>query len=231
MKSILTIALTFCFSVSFSQLVTVQLDEYPLARFEEWNNSKEYTGTYTLGFSEQSWEVTFIGDQNMATIQTTLHVWNGEDYEDKTNTYSGIKIKGNKAYYRDGTLIIEFVKFIDTDNTFEGGKINGILYHSYNTGTTEFGFHYGTPEAASDSTDTYRNLLTTEELANKSRRELKIMRNKIFAKYGYRFIEGGEMDKYFRSQDWYKPTRENVDKYLTDIEKANIKLIQAAEKQ
>lgn len=128
-------------------------------------------------------------------------------------------------------VIIEFVKFIDTDNTFEGGKANGILYHSYNTGTIEFGYHYGTPESVSDSTDTYWNLLTEEELANSSKYELKIMRNRIFAKYGYKFIEGGEMDKYFRSQDWYKPTRENVDNYLTDIEKANIKLIQAAEKQ
>lgn len=103
MKSILSIVLTFCVTISFGQLVTVQLGEYPLSSFEEWNNVEEYPGTYTLGFSEQSWEVTFIGDRRMATIQTTLHVWNGEGYDDKTNTYIGIKIKGNKAYYRDGT--------------------------------------------------------------------------------------------------------------------------------
>lgn len=144
---------------------------------------------------------------------------------------SASRLKETKPTIEMEPVIIEFVKFIDTDNTFEGGKANGILYHSYNTGTIEFGYHYGTPESVSDSTDTYWNLLTEEELANSSKYELKIMRNRIFAKYGYKFIEGGEMDKYFRSQDWYKPTRENVDNYLTDIEKANIKLIQAAEKQ
>ncbi len=60
------------------------------------------------------------------------------------------------------------------------------------------------------------------ELSIKSKQELKIMRNEIYARYGYAFIDGGEMDKYFRHQDWYKPYYTNVDSFLTQIEIYNI---------
>jgi hypothetical protein len=37
------------------------------------------------------------------------------------------------------------------------------------------------------------------------------------------------MDKYFKHQDWYSGQHDNVDKFLTDLEKENINLIQQFE--
>jgi len=60
--------------------------------------------------------------------------------------------------------------------------------------------------------------------------EYKIIRNEIFARHGYIFILGGEMDKYFRSKEWYIPKFNNVNHFLSDIEKHNIQLIKQLEK-
>ncbi|PLX15138.1 MAG: hypothetical protein C0599_17345 [Salinivirgaceae bacterium] len=72
-------------------------------------------------------------------------------------------------------------------------------------------------------------ILIVGELQLLSKHDLKIMRNEIFARYGYIFKEGGEMDKYFKSQDWYTPEHKNVNDFLTEIEKANMKLIREVE--
>ena len=72
--------------------------------------------------------------------------------------------------------------------------------------------------------------LTKEYLQKFNNSELKIMRNEIFARHGYIFRQGGEMDKYFKLQTWYKPRYTNVDKYLSDVEKRNISLILSIEK-
>ena len=59
---------------------------------------------------------------------------------------------------------------------------------------------------------------------------LKILRNEIFARHGYIFQYGGEMDNYFSEMSWYQPVRKNVDHLLSEIEKHNIKVIQKTEK-
>lgn len=65
------------------------------------------------------------------------------------------------------------------------------------------------------------NALLTDHLTIE---DLDIMRNEIFAEYGYKFkLE--KWDKYFRSKGWYYPRFDNVDDKLTDIEKANLEVI------
>ena len=54
--------------------------------------------------------------------------------------------------------------------------------------------------------------------------DLDIMRNEIFAEYGYRF-QSEKWQKYFSNKKWYKPRYDNVDDQLTEIDKANIKVI------
>lgn len=56
------------------------------------------------------------------------------------------------------------------------------------------------------------------------------MRNEIFARYGYIFTEPNEMDMYFNDKYWYNPVYNNVDAFLTPIEKYNIKISQKYEK-
>lgn len=56
------------------------------------------------------------------------------------------------------------------------------------------------------------------------KKELRIMRNEIFARYGYKF-KTAEMKAYFESQNWYSGLYDNVNDKLTDLEKLNIQLI------
>jgi len=59
---------------------------------------------------------------------------------------------------------------------------------------------------------------------------LQVMRNEIYARHGYKFKAGGEMARYFGQQEWYRPQFDDVTSKLTDIERINIELIQALEK-
>jgi hypothetical protein len=59
--------------------------------------------------------------------------------------------------------------------------------------------------------------------------ELRLMRNEIFARYGYIF-KSEDLRKYFTNQQWYKPLFRNVDKYITTREKYNFEFIQKHEK-
>lgn len=74
-----------------------------------------------------------------------------------------------------------------------------------------------------------RTLLTlrTADTNAKTVDDLKIMLNEIYARYGYIFIAGGEMDKYFRKQPWYHPVFTNVDALITETEHENIKLLKS----
>ncbi len=77
-------------------------------------------------------------------------------------------------------------------------------------------------------------LLTTDDLMDLSTKELRIMRNEIFARHGYVF-KTIEMKQYFEAQEWYQSIPKLVDNkivntLLTDVEKKNIGLIQKYEK-
>jgi hypothetical protein len=67
-------------------------------------------------------------------------------------------------------------------------------------------------------------ILSNNEIAKMDKYELKLMKNEIFARYGYIF-KTAEMKAYFESQPWYQPKYEDVTSYLSDIEKRNIKLL------
>ena len=54
--------------------------------------------------------------------------------------------------------------------------------------------------------------------------ELDIMRNEIFADYGYKF-KSPDWQNYFYGKRWYKPMYDDVNDQLTEIDKHNIKII------
>lgn len=64
-----------------------------------------------------------------------------------------------------------------------------------------------------------------------SQDDLKIMRNEIYARHGFIFKKGGDMELYFESQSWYRPRYKNVEGKLTGIEKANVQTILKAVKK
>ncbi len=54
--------------------------------------------------------------------------------------------------------------------------------------------------------------------------ELDIMRNEIFADYGYKF-KTEKWQKYFKKRSWYKPLYDDVNPLLSEIDKANVRTI------
>lgn len=72
--------------------------------------------------------------------------------------------------------------------------------------------------------------LTTEELSAFSKDELRIMRNEIFASYGYIF-KTEPLKSYYASLQWYYPENENVDKMLNEFEKRNVRMIRNEEER
>lgn len=71
-------------------------------------------------------------------------------------------------------------------------------------------------------------LLDISDINNLSSKELRIMRNEIFARHRYVF-KSEELKDYFSKQSWYSAERINVDKYLSHVEEENIKLIKLVE--
>lgn len=70
-------------------------------------------------------------------------------------------------------------------------------------------------------------LLTQESLKGVPKEKLRIMRNEVFADYGYVF-NSKDLQEYFSNKGWYTP-RPNHAFILTDWEKKNIELIKKME--
>jgi len=67
--------------------------------------------------------------------------------------------------------------------------------------------------------------LEVSKIEKMSTKKLMLMKNEIYAQYGYIFMEDAKMDTYFKKQSWYQAQHENVDEFLTKIEFYNIRLI------
>lgn len=73
-------------------------------------------------------------------------------------------------------------------------------------------------------------LLKLTDLDDLSPRDLKLLRNTIFARKG-RAFETPLVKGHFKTVQWYAPNPKYSDASLTDIDKKNVKLIQSLEKQ
>lgn len=213
--------------------------------FEEVDESKvskwipkfqhEYFGAYHFGDSESESTLFIIFSGTEYVAQIHKGEWNSDgtawimQYQNLTNIEIGKDGKFSSDQYQG-----EFVSY-----TNAGERINCLKIFEGWSGITSGKEEY---ELGSKANSTILEFfpgkfimasiqdLDPEELQELTLEELKIMRNEIFARYGYQFRKGGQMDQYFRKTDWYRPQHSNVDSFLTTLEKKNIKLIQQAER-
>lgn len=78
--------------------------------------------------------------------------------------------------------------------------------------------------------ETSLRVLTERELSIYAEEELRLMRNELFADYGYIFNDS-YLSWYFEQQHWYKPKGKDVSMHLSDIEKINIAHIKQMEEK
>jgi hypothetical protein len=75
-----------------------------------------------------------------------------------------------------------------------------------------------------------RILLNDMQFRHLDKKALRIMRNEILARHGYRF-KSKDLQEYFGKQTWYKPQKDNSKIRLSFIEQLNVELIKYAEAQ
>lgn len=153
------------------------------------------------------------------------------NYSENDNSSSNIPSKNNEKksskylYYILGIAILVIAVLILINLDF-GKQNNNIETQQIKTQDT-------IPVKTSNTingnyTIASEKVLTGDDLLNRNKYELKIMRNEIFARYGYIF-KTNDMRLYFESQSWYSPRYEDVTSFLTEIEKGNIELIKRYE--
>jgi len=141
---------------------------------------------------------------------------------------SNIKINSNK--FSSTEVSGEFVS-VTEDKKEYGLKVRNPWSVSVDRGKSEIGvkligvkeYYNGLYPQAS------YQLLQADKLAGVGKTQLAIMRNEIFARYGYIFSSNNGMLPYFKKQKWYKPAVTDVSRSLTEIEKKNIILLKSLE--
>ncbi len=71
-------------------------------------------------------------------------------------------------------------------------------------------------------------VVTEADLAGKSKAELRVMRNEVFARHG-RVFQAADLNAYFSAKPWYKQDPNYSDSLLTDVDNENVRIIQESE--
>lgn len=207
----------------------MQIDE---SKVSPWILKKitDYEGIYFFGISEGESQYTIAISGDIVCVQISDYEWvkldNGHsDWRPRYRNLTNCRIEGNKFYSDEENG--EFVLYTDNGKITKGLKIYDPKEYEIGTKTEkEF-----TRFINGKYSRTKFEIIPDSELRKISKDELKIMRNEIFARYGYIFIPNGMMDTYFRKTDWYFALFEDVNNWITEIEHENIKNIKRIEEE
>ncbi len=194
----------------------------------------EYQGVYHFGMSESESDLRVIVAGNKICIQKVEGEFTDDGQGNMTYVWmykNLLPVKQVGSTLQMGKYKGRFVKMEDERLEEKRGLWIEDTWSGNLDGGPEIGFY------TSDLQSVYEErfpiasieILTLEQLKDYTKEELRVMRNEIFARYGYVFKAGGEMEAYFQAREWYRGQHRNVDAFLTEIEKMNIKTILTAE--
>ncbi|WP_294733534.1 YARHG domain-containing protein [uncultured Flavobacterium sp.] len=199
----------------------------------------EYEGVYHFGESESESDLylfSYIKLTGEIVLIGQIKNWYWEEGTGlgkwKYQNLTDLKIEKN-GIFKSNEYSGQFVIYTDEEgNKYKSLKINNPWTTWIEEGMYEIGIrgvlNLKNIYSGKYSKSSYK-IFNTEYLNTLSKQELKIMRNEIYARYGYIFKEGGAMDSYFKKQKWYRGIHKNVNYFLTEIELQNIQLIQQIE--
>ena len=201
---------------------------------------KKNVGVYHFGESEAEWDLIFIPYKDSLIIQVWYGIWaeelgfKNQSWLNKCQTFNKVRIAGNKFYF--GNFSGQFVEFKDGKTKRKSvllfsDPIKGI---NYKKDSAEVGFYSYSIDTFFDSKERYElslDIKPEKYFASKTKQELKILRNTIFANYGMFFQKGGEIETYFTKKEWYKPFQKDVSDYLTEIEIKNLETLKRIEQR
>jgi len=191
---------------------------------------EEYQYLYYFGFSKLESSLILIMGSDSCYAQIKYGEWvkkgKKRDWIWNYKTLKNVRIQGNK-FFSDKTN----GEFVIYDNTEGLVLYNNPWRGVGKKGEYELGFVCASIDSYYYGKFSYASFrqLNKDELTEMTLADLKMMRNEIYARYGYIFNPGSEMDTYFKMQGWYKGQHRDVSACLTDLEKRNIRLIQMIE--
>lgn len=165
---------------------------------------------------------------------------NGDTIKLKFNKISGLRGIGQAKSHPSGANLdyydemVNFVEYIDSKDYLLWSKIqenikkdesNNFKIWNANIDCSTIKFDVELP---GDYFVASSKRLAKDELRKYSKQDLKLMRNEIYARYGYIF-SSTDLKTHFEKKKWYEPKVNNVDRYLTETEKKNISTIRELE--
>lgn len=239
MRILFSIALMLC-----SAILSAQKPGYLFRSFDEQMDTKllskwtvkkpqDYNGIYHFGESEGEWSLVVIASDTAVIIQAHRNHWGIDDQTQREawlgdcETYVNAKLTAN-GFVSDG-LWGYFMSY-----KWDDGPEKGIILLSGNNklDTAEFG--YKTKQSFKDyfngdySELSYK-VMDDAYFMTKSKEQLQMMRNEIFARYGMIFAKNGKAYNHFIKEAWYSPWKKDVGACLTPIEQKNLEKIKAFE--
>lgn len=124
-------------------------------------------------------------------------------------------------FYEDMLLeVIQCVNIIKDDK--EVVREKEYVYYQID----EKGFHQFFPEYTLGRQFPFMStmVLNVDDLKFYSNEQLKIIKNEVYAEHGYIF-SSEQLKEYYGKFDWYAPKNDDVDSYITAIEKINVQII------
>jgi len=153
------------------------------------------------------------------SFMKTENGWNCQQFDFSSANLVKIKEEGEDANHVNGT---------DPKNNLQQTEIQTTSNQpSQPTQTNSDNFNYYA-KGFGRYPETSNRIIEYSDISNLSSRDLKIMRNEIFARHGYIF-KTSDMVQYFSEQSWYRPLHADVSSKLTDIEKKNVDFIKSYE--
>ncbi|HET6995020.1 MAG TPA: YARHG domain-containing protein [Chitinophagaceae bacterium] len=199
---------------------------------------KDRIGNYHFGESEGEWNFVILQNKDSLIVQLWDGRWDKDYFIGETtwlnicHTFNKVKLEGNKISF--GKYSGQFADAKDGNKSHKALLLfcDPLMGRNYGKDSAEVGYYSSeTKVFYSDKEYSELSLSVKPEsyFAGKSKQQLKIMRNAIYARYGMIFQAGGDMEKYFRKKEWYRPFQKNVAACLTDIENRNIETISRLE--
>jgi hypothetical protein len=212
---------------------TIELPQAQTDRTTPWlaENQADYEGVYQFRFLQSECELILLIVDEKCLAQLKYGIWNADSrawtwhYENLPH----VSIQGNILLF--GRTQGEFVYFHMGRDKRKGIKVQNPWIRmsgsrGFETGVRSYSVSKFYPGRFPQVSFRLQRIADLKEM---SPADLRIMRNEIFARYGYIFKTGGEMEAYFKTQSWYRGQHIHIDHFLTELEKENIRLILQAE--
>jgi len=224
MRSVLFfLTITLIHSLVSGQIVS-GFKRFDDSKLKPWlpEQIEEYQYLYYFGFSKLESSLILIMGSDSCYAQIKYGEWITKDKKRdwiwNYKTLQNVRIQGNK-FFSDKTN----GEFVIYDNTKGLVLYNNPWRRFGKKGEYELGFVCASIDSYYYGKFSYASFrqLNKDELTVMTLADLKMMRNEIYARYGYIFNPGSEMDTYFKMQGWYKGQHRDVSDCLTDLEKRN----------